>query len=123
MDAASADPDRGLISVRLYRFDPASDAEPRYETHELVLEEPVSVMVLMRRLHGLCPACACRTSMCFKGACGACLVRVNGADVLGCSAIVWPGEAITLEPHSGYELIRDLVVDFSCPRAREESTS
>jgi len=58
--------------------------------------------------------------MCFKGACGACLIRVDGKNVLGCSTIVDPGETITLEPHSGFEHIRDLVVDFSRPRSSVE---
>jgi len=87
------------------------------------VDAPVSVMVLMRRLHELDPTRACRTSMCFKGACGGCLVRLNGTDILGCSTLVQPGEEIKLEPHSGYEPIRDLVVDFSRPRCGKEADS
>lgn len=105
-----------VITVRAYRYDPLLDAEPSFETHKIAVAEPTSVMVLMRRLRTRAPARACRMSMCFKGACGSCLVRVNGKNVLGCSTVVHPGETITLEPHLGFELIRDLVVDFSRPQ-------
>ncbi len=112
-----------VITVRAYRYDPLLDAEPSFETHKITVDEPTSVMVLMRRLREYVPDRACRTSMCFKGACGSCLVRVNGKNVLGCSTIVTPGETITLEPHPGFEHIRDLVVDFSHPRAASETAT
>ena len=112
-----------IITVRAYRYDPLLDAEPSFETHKITVDEPTSVMVLMRRLREYVPDRACRMSMCFKGACGSCLVRVNGKNVLGCSTIVTPGETITLEPHPGFEHIRDLVVDFSHPRAASETAT
>lgn len=105
----------GTITVRAFRFDPSAESEPRFSTYEIPSSEAISVMVLMRRIHEMDPTFACRTSMCFKGACGSCLVRVNGEGTLGCSRLVHPGEAITLEPHHGFRLIRDVVVDFARP--------
>ena len=105
----------GTITVRAFRFDPSTDTEPRFAAYEIPVTEPISVMVLMRTIHEMDPTFACRMSMCFKGACGSCLVAVNGEGALGCSTLIRPGDAITLEPHRGYELIRDIVVDFARP--------
>ena len=110
------------ITIRLFRFDPAFEQEPRYEVITYATEEPLSVMMLMQQLHALDPERACRTSMCFKGACGACLVQLNGRSVLGCSTLIRPGEEIRLDPHPGFKHIRDLVVDFSNPVSTEEES-
>jgi succinate dehydrogenase / fumarate reductase iron-sulfur subunit len=101
------------VVARVFRFDPALDQEPRFEVHDVEVEGPISVMILMRKIHERDSTFACRTSMCLKGVCGSCLVRVDGRDLLGCSTLVHPGDTVTLEPHSGYQHVRDLVVDFA----------
>ncbi len=105
-----------VIWVRAWRHDPARPAESRFQTYEVATAEPLSVMALLAKIHEMDASLACRTSTCFKGQCGSCLVRVNGQDVLGCITLVKPGESVVLEPHSKYRPIRDLVVDFSQPR-------
>ena len=101
-----------VITARVFRFDPSVDEEPRYQVYRVPTEEPISAMILMRLIHEIDPTFACRTPMCFKGVCGSCFVRLNGKNVRGCAVLVQPGEEATLEPHSAYELIRDVVVDF-----------
>jgi succinate dehydrogenase/fumarate reductase-like Fe-S protein len=78
-------------------------------------------MALLAKVHEIEPGFACRTSTCFKGKCGSCLVRVNGQDVLGCVTLVHPGETVVVEPHSKFKQIRDVVVDFAEPSARKEA--
>lgn len=102
-----------FIEARVFRFDPQVDVEPRFETYRVLVQAPVSAMVLVRMVHEEDPSLACRTSMCFHGMCNSCLMRVNGKNVRGCTYLVQPGESVTIEPHSGYRLVRDLVVDFS----------
>ena len=104
------------IFVRAWRHDPERPAENRFQTYKVVTAEPLSVMALLAKIHEVDASFACRTSTCFKGQCGSCLIRVNGQDVLGCITLVKPGESVVLEPHSKYRLIRDVVVDFSQPR-------
>ena len=103
------------IIAKVLRFEPGKDAEPRFEEFVIATGEPLSVMAILTKVHAIDPSFACRASTCFKGRCGSCLVRVNGKDVLGCITLVKPGEAITVEPHSGFKPIRDVVVDFSQP--------
>jgi succinate dehydrogenase/fumarate reductase-like Fe-S protein len=102
-----------VIHVRAYRFDPANPKLAGFQSYTVPTTAPLSVMALMAEIHALDASFACRTSTCFKGQCGSCLVRVDGRDVLGCVTMVQPGETVTLEPHSKYRVVRDLVVDFS----------
>ncbi len=104
------------IHIRAYRFDPAEPARCGFQSFTVATTEPLSVMALLTEIHALDETFACRTSTCFKGQCGSCLVRVNGRDVLGCVTMVQPGETVTLEPHSKYRVLRDLAVDFAEPQ-------
>lgn len=103
------------VSIRVARFNPDKAAQPHFEDFTINSTEPLSVMALLVKVHEADPTFACRTSNCFKGKCGSCLVRVNGRDVFGCTALVKPGEAVTVEPHSQFAVIRDVVVDFARP--------
>lgn len=104
------------IHIRAYRFDPAEPARHGFQSFTVAATEPLSVMTLLTEIHALDETFACRTSTCFKGQCGSCLVRVNGRDVLGCITMVQPGETVTVEPHSKYRVLRDLAVDFAEPQ-------
>ena len=106
----------GAIHIKAYRFDPAYPDRAGFQSFTVAATEPLSVMALMAEIHALDETFACRSSTCFKGQCGSCLVRVNGRDALGCVTMVQPGETVTLEPHSKYRVVRDLVVDFSQPQ-------
>ena len=106
----------GAIHIKAYRFDPANPDQAGFQSFTVAATEPLSVMALMAEIHALDETFACRTSTCFKGQCGSCLVRVNGRDALGCVTMVQPGETVTLEPHAKYRVVRDLVVDFSQPQ-------
>jgi succinate dehydrogenase/fumarate reductase-like Fe-S protein len=104
-----------IISIQAYRFNPDRQEEGRFQSYTVPSTEPLSVMALLAKIHEMDDSFACRTSTCFKGQCGACLIRVNGKDVLGCVTLVRPGESVVLEPHSKYRLVRDVVVDFAHP--------
>ncbi len=109
--------DEGTITVRVYRFDPEKEAAGRLEEHRVASAAPLSVMALLARVHELDASFCCRTATCFKGKCGSCLVRANGRDVFGCTTLVQPGETVTVEPHSRFAVVRDVVVDFARPLA------
>lgn len=107
------------IVVSVFRFTPGMDEKGRFQEFTIESAEPLSVKALLAKVHDIDPTFACRTSSCFKGLCGSCLVRVNGKDVFGCTTLVRPGEAVAVEPHSGFQTIRDVVVDFSQPLDRK----
>lgn len=113
------------ISVDVFRYTPSTGKKGYFQRVEIESPEAVSVKNLLDRVHSLDPTFACRTFNCFKGMCGACMVRVNGKNVFGCITLVQPGEYVKIEPHSKYKVIRDVVVDFSRPLSlgRQESGS
>ncbi len=99
--------------VTVYRFDPAVDREPRYETymvpregwkHLTVLE---TIRYIYRKLDG---SLSFRESCRCKQMCAACIVRLNKKTVLACDTL--STEEMLLEPVSNYPLIKDLVVQF-----------
>lgn len=103
------------ITVKVFRFTPGEDSRGRFQEFSVETDQALSVMALLAKVHELDPSFACRTSTCFKGFCGSCLVRANGKDVFGCTTLVKPGETVTVEPHSKFRIIRDVAVDFSQP--------
>jgi succinate dehydrogenase / fumarate reductase iron-sulfur subunit len=103
------------IKVKVFRFEPGKETAGRFQEFFIESSEPLSVMALLAKIHESDLSFACRTSMCFKGKCGSCLVRVNGQDVFGCTTLIEPGESVVIEPHSKYNVIRDVVVDFFQP--------
>ncbi len=107
------------ITVRVFRFDPGADKAGRLEEFAVASAAPLSVMALLAKVRELDATFCCRTSTCFKGRCGSCLVRVNGRDAFGCTTLAHPGETVVIEPHSRYAVIRDVVVDFARPLAPE----
>lgn len=102
------------IRVHVYRGDGSGGTMQEFL---IPAKEALSVMAILAIVHGRDSSFACRTSMCYKGKCGSCLVRVNGRDVFGCTTLISPGETVVIEPHSKFSLIRDTVVDFSQPVA------
>ncbi|HEY3426438.1 MAG TPA: 2Fe-2S iron-sulfur cluster-binding protein [Negativicutes bacterium] len=108
------------IVIQVFRFEPEKEAGGQFQTFAVESVETLSIMALLAKVHELDPTFACRTSTCFKGKCGSCLVRVNGKDVFACTTMARPGETVIVEPHSQFKVIRDVVVDFSQPLALEK---
>jgi len=105
-----------VAKIRVFRFDPSVDREPRYETYSLPYERRARIITLIERLQreycDLSFVEACRSRMC--GLCGA---RVNGKPVLLCWEEAEP--VMTVDPLPNFEVIRDLVVDRRSYEARK----
>ncbi len=98
------------IKVKVYRYDPAKDSSPRYETYEVLLSGGMSIYNVLQYINenydgGLSHYCSCRLGVC-KG----CMVRVNGKPMLACSELA-EGD-MTLEPVNDKKVIKDLLIDF-----------
>ena len=112
------EPEQDIVMF-VRRSDPTKGKDWSLQKFIIPTTEPLSVMTLLAMAHEIAPDLACRTSTCFKGKCGSCLVRVNGRDVLGCVTLVKPGGSITVDPYSKYKVIRDVAVDFERPVGEE----
>lgn len=102
-------------TVRLFRFDPGSDAEPRYTQHPMAYDEHTTVLDLLEAIHDTAePFAFQRECRMFK--CGSCAVKVNSRPVLACKKRIQDlgdPSALAIEPLTCFPLIKDLLVDFS----------
>lgn len=104
-----------VISIEVWRAEAGQNQEGYFQQFEVPSREPLSVMTLLAKVHELDAGFACRTSTCFKGKCGSCLVKVDGQETFGCVKLINPGAKVVIEPSAKFKLIRDVVVDFSQP--------
>lgn len=102
------------IIAKVFTYNPAVDAEPRYVTYEVPFEpdETTGKMTAMQVLHHIYDN---DTTMgyeysCISGLCGRCSMMIDGKACLACWTCVEPGEH-TFEPLAGFPVVRDLKVD------------
>ena len=99
----------------VYRFDPDSGENPRYDTFEIDLDNcgPMVLDALIQMKAELDPTLTFRRS-CREGICGSCAMNLNGRNGLACTTAIedLPGE-IRITPLPHMEVIKDLVPDFT----------
>jgi succinate dehydrogenase / fumarate reductase iron-sulfur subunit len=101
--------------VRVFRLDPGTDATARFDDWEVPYEEGQTVLdVLIYIYEHFDPTLAFRWG-CKKGHCGSCPVQVNGHPAFSCRERA--AAELVVEPHSKFEVIKDLVVDFEKPKS------
>ena len=99
----------------VYRYDPDSGENPRYDTFELDLDNcgPMVLDALIKMKSEADPTLTFRRS-CREGICGSCAMNMNGANGLACTTAIedLKGDVrITPLPHM--DVIKDLVPDFT----------
>lgn len=97
--------------VKIFRFNPSIDQDPRYETYEVAFEKGDRILdVLIRVKEDLKQDVAFRWS-CKNRICGSCSVMVNGKPKLLC----WDEaqSEMIIEPLPNFPIIKDLVIDRS----------
>ncbi|MBI4832689.1 MAG: hypothetical protein HY801_14280 [Candidatus Lindowbacteria bacterium] len=98
-----------LITISIKRFDPATDAAPRWVDYKVPAGERATVLeTLMNIYESLDPALAFRFG-CRFNKCGLCAVEVNGRPRMGCFTEVKDGMRIA--PLAGMPVVRDMVID------------
>ncbi|MFC2003042.1 2Fe-2S iron-sulfur cluster-binding protein [Chloroflexota bacterium] len=105
--------DGELAVVKLFKFDPAVDGKPRYETYEVPHKDWTMLDVLNYLYEQHDPSLSFRSG-CKVGNCTCCLVSVNGKPVFSCQKLA--ERKMTIEPHPKFEVVKDLVVDFDLPK-------
>jgi len=100
---------------KIYRWDPESGANPRYDTFELDLDEtgPMVLDALIKIKNEVDPTLTFRRS-CREGICGSCSMNMNGRNGLACTTAMedLKGE-IRITPLPHMEVVKDLVPDFT----------
>jgi succinate dehydrogenase/fumarate reductase-like Fe-S protein len=100
-----------LARVKIFRFDPAVDKEPRYDTFDGIVYEGRSVLEVIQAVYEERDQTLAYRQGCFNGTCVGCAVVVNGKALLACQ--VPAGKKMVIEPHPKYRIIKDLAVDYN----------
>lgn len=99
----------------VYRYDPDSGENPRYDTFEIDLGQcgPMVLDALIKMKAEMDPTLTFRRS-CREGICGSCAMNINGRNGLACTTAIedLAGE-IRITPLPHMEVIKDLVPDFT----------
>ena len=102
-------------SFKIYRYDPDSGANPRYDTYSIDLDKcgPMVLDALIHIKDDIDPTLTFRRS-CREGICGSCAMNMDGRNGLACTTALedLDGEVrITPLPHM--EVVKDLVPDMT----------
>ena len=102
-------------SFKVYRYDPDSGANPRYDTYTIDLDKcgPMVLDALIKIKNEIDPTLTFRRS-CREGICGSCSMNMDGNNGLACTTAIEDikGEVrITPLPHM--EVVKDLVPDMT----------
>lgn len=101
--------DDELAMVKLFKFDPQVDTEPRYDEYHVPYRGRTVLVVLRYIYENLDSTFAFRWA-CTSSHCGSCAVSVNGKPVLACMKSA--EKDMRIEPHPKFRVIKDLLVDF-----------
>ena len=102
-------------SFRIYRYDPDSGENPRYDRFEIDLDEtgPMILDALIKIKNEVDPTLTFRRS-CREGICGSCSMNIGGRNTLACTK-GWDefGKTVTISPLPHQPVIKDLVPDLT----------
>ena len=100
---------------KVYRWDPESGENPRYDTFEIDLDDcgPMVLDALIKIKNEVDPTLTFRRS-CREGICGSCSMNMNGKNGLACTTAMedLKGE-IRITPLPHMDVVKDLVPDFT----------
>ena len=105
------------IKVKIQRFNPAKDKQPYYKEYNISFEQGLTVLMALNHIYENVDTSLAYYYSCRTGKCAGCTLFVNGKAVQSCVAPV-EGD-IVVEPARGFEVIKDLVVDFNKPTKRK----
>ena len=97
------------LHVKVQRFDPEKDKEPRLESYTVSVNDGARVLHVLHAIHDTIDPTLGYRYCCGSGQCGSCAVRVNGEPVLACMEEAQDG--ITIAPLN-LPVKQDLVVDL-----------
>ena len=111
--------DTSTKKIRVYRYDPATDAKPYWQ--EFTLDKDTAGGMVLDSLfaikNNIDSSLSFRRS-CREGICGSCAMNINGKNGLACTKSLADkdmGDTITIAPLPHLPVVKDLVPDLSTP--------
>lgn len=109
-------------TVKVFRYDPVVDEEPRYDVFRGVPYQGSTVLDVLTYIHEHFDSSLVFRRSCRGGICDICMVKVNGKSALSCKKMA--EKEMTIDPPRMAGLIRDLVVELTMGRkGRSDRTS
>ena len=102
------------LTVRIKRYDPEGDADPRWQEFKISADPMDRVLdVLLTIKDSQDESLGLRRS-CAHGVCGSDAMRINGVNALACKTLVrsLASDVMTIEPILGLPVIKDLIVNM-----------
>jgi succinate dehydrogenase / fumarate reductase, iron-sulfur subunit len=101
------------VVVRVQRFNPDVDREPRYIEYRVDVELTDRVLDALNSIKWYQDGTLTFRRSCAHGVCGSDAMRINGVNRLACKVLMRDvGDRVTVEPLMGFTVIKDLVVDM-----------
>jgi succinate dehydrogenase / fumarate reductase iron-sulfur subunit len=102
------------MRFRIYRFDPETDAEPRYQAYSVSAEPQERLLDCLNRIRWEQDGTLAYRMSCAHGICGSDAMKINGRCGMVCQKLVkdYQGAEVTLEPLPTFRVLKDLIVDL-----------
>jgi succinate dehydrogenase / fumarate reductase, iron-sulfur subunit len=102
------------VSLKIFRFDPGADKEPRFQTYRLDADPRESILSCLNRVKWEQDGTLAFRMSCGHGVCGSDGMKINGSCSVACQRLVkdFEGREIVIEPLPAYRVLKDLVVDL-----------
>jgi succinate dehydrogenase / fumarate reductase iron-sulfur subunit len=101
---------------KIYRYDPESAENPRWDTYDLDLNScgPMVLDAIIAIKNDMDSTLAFRRS-CREGVCGSCAMNIGGRNTLACTKKMeeLPGGTVTVAPLPSQPVVKDLVPDLT----------
>ena len=99
-----------MIQVKVFRFNPSVDKEPRYQTYQVPFEKGMSAMTALDYIYQTLDSTIAYYDHagCDLGICARCTGIINGKPGLFCQTVL-EGD-VTLEPVSKSKVLKDLII-------------
>jgi succinate dehydrogenase / fumarate reductase, iron-sulfur subunit len=103
------------VTMRIRRFNPELDTEPRWEDHVLTMHGTDRVLDALHKIKWEIDGSLTFRRSCAHGICGSDAMRINGRNRLACKTLLKDlplKKPVTVEPIKGLAVQKDLVVDM-----------
>ncbi|TKJ38369.1 succinate dehydrogenase iron-sulfur subunit [candidate division LCP-89 bacterium B3_LCP] len=99
---------------KIYRFDPESGRNPRYQYFEIDVTKGQTVLDALIEIKAHKDGSLVFRRSCRSGICGSCAMQINGLNKLACETQVedLKSKTVTIDPLPGFKPIKDLAVDM-----------
>jgi succinate dehydrogenase/fumarate reductase-like Fe-S protein len=100
------------VAITIYRYTAGIENEPRYQTYKVSVKGKMTILQALEYIYEeMDPTLGFRQYCCGVQYCNSCRMLVDGHSAHACLKLIEKEEYL-LEPLQGYEIIKDLIVDW-----------